>query len=114
VQQQPLIQLPAVQQLPHQLPVGQPPLQFQWQIPAYQQAAAPIPANPGFTAQNWQTQPMIFRSEAENESKQAAKLQTDILKLFFTVGKCDWDEATITEIRPPVLTQTFQNVLDAT
>jgi hypothetical protein len=28
--------------------VGQPPLQFQWQIPAYQQDAAPIPANPGF------------------------------------------------------------------
>jgi hypothetical protein len=114
VQQQPPLQLP-MQQLPHQLPlVGQPPLQFQWQIPAYQQAAAPIPENPGFTVQNWQTQPMIFRSEAENESKQAAKLQTDILKLFFTVGKCDWEETTITEIRPPALTQTFKNVLDAT
>ena len=113
VQQQPPLQLP-VQQLPQQLPVGQPPLQFQWQIPAYQQDAAPIPANPGFTVQNWQTQPMIFRSEAENESKQAAKLQTDILKLFFIVGKCDWDEATITDICPPALTQTFQNVLDAT
>ena len=57
---------------------------------------------------------MIFCSEAENELKQAAKLQTDILKIFFTVGKCDWDKAIITEIRPPVLTQEFQNVLDAT
>ena len=57
---------------------------------------------------------MIFRSEANNESKQAAKLQTNILKIFFSVGKCEWDEATITEICPPVLTQEFQNVLDAT
>ncbi len=57
---------------------------------------------------------MIFRSEAENELKRAAKLQTDILKIFFAVGKCNWDEATITEICPPVLTQEFQNVLDTT
>ena len=42
---------------------------------------------------------MIFRSEAKNESKQAAKLQTDILKLFFINGKIDWEEAIVTEIR---------------
>jgi hypothetical protein len=83
--------------------------QFIWQVPA-----APIPGNPGFAVQNWQTQPMIFRSEAKNESKQAAKLQTDILKLFFINGKIDWEEATVTKIRSPVLTQAFQNVLDAT
>ena len=57
---------------------------------------------------------MIFRSEAENESKQAAKLQTDTLKLFFINGKIDWEEGTVTEIGSPVLTQAFQNVLDAT
>ena len=57
---------------------------------------------------------MIVCSEAKNKFKQAAKLQTDTLKIFFTVGKCDWDEATITEICPLVLTQEFQNVLEAT
>ena len=55
VQQQPSLQLPMQQFVPQQLPAGQPPLQFQWQIPVYQQAEAPIPANPGFTVQNWQT-----------------------------------------------------------
>jgi len=56
--QQPLVQQPPQQlpmlQPPQQLPGGQPPLQFQWQIPAYQQVA-PIPGNPGFAVQNWQT-----------------------------------------------------------
>jgi len=95
--------------LPHQPPVVLQQPQFLWQVPA-----APIPGNPGFAVQNWQTQPMIFRSEAENESKQAAKLQTDTLKLFFINGKIDWEEATVTEICSPLLTQVFQNVLDAT
>jgi len=108
VVQQPPQQLP-MNLLPHQPPVVLQQPQFIWQVPA-----APIPGNPGFAVQNWQTQPMIFRSEAKNESKQAAKLQTDILKLFFINGKIDWEEATVTKIRSPVLTQAFQNVLDAT
>ena len=90
IAQQPPQQLP-MNQLPHQPPVVLQQPQFLWQVPA-----APIPENPGFAVQNWQTQqPMIFRSEAENESKQAAKLQTDILKLFFINGKIDWEEAKV-------------------
>jgi hypothetical protein len=51
---------------------------------------------------------MIFWSEAKHESKQAGTLQTDILTIFFIVGKCDWDKAKIIDICPPVLTKEFQ------
>ncbi len=59
VAQQPPQQLP-MNLLPHQPHVVLQQPQFIWQVPA-----APIPGNPGFAVQNWQTQPMIFRSEAK-------------------------------------------------
>ncbi len=83
-------QLPRQQQPPQHIPVAQLHLQqpqFQWQIPTNQPAAL-HPANPGFAIPNWQAHPMIFRL-AENKLKHAEKLQTDILKFFFTVSKCN-------------------------
>jgi hypothetical protein len=49
--------------------------------------------NHDFAFPSWPAQTMIFQSKVMNKSKQAANLQTIILKIIFIVGKCDWIDA---------------------
>ncbi len=52
---------------------------------------------------------MFCYQKPTTSQNQAAKLQTNIFKNFFIGGKCNWNDAKITDICPPVLAQEFQN-----
>ena len=62
--------------------------------------------------QVWGPQQIIIRSEDEQANLKAVKLQTDMLRLFFIVADCDWDDKKLTNVRLPALTTEMKNILD--
>jgi len=62
--------------------------------------------------QVWGPQQIIIRSEDEQANLKAVKLQTDMLRLFFIVADCDWEDKKLTNARLPTLTTEMKNILD--
>ena len=62
--------------------------------------------------QVWGPQQIIIRSEDEQANLKAVKLQTDMLRLFFMIADCDWEEKKLTNIKLPTLTTEMKNILD--
>jgi len=46
--------------------------------------------------QVWGPQQIIIRSEDEQANLKAVKLQTDMLRLFFIIADCDWEDKKLT------------------
>ena len=62
--------------------------------------------------QVWGPQQIIVRSEDMQANLKAVKLQTDMLRLFFIVADCDWEDKKLTNARLPTLTTEMKNILD--
>ena len=62
--------------------------------------------------QVWGPQQIIIRSEDKQANLKAVKLQTDMLRLFFIVADCDWEDKKLTNARLPTLTTEMKNILN--
>jgi len=62
--------------------------------------------------QIWGPQQVIIRSEDKQANLKAVKLPTDMLRLFFIVADCDWEDKKLTNARLPALTTEMKNILD--
>ncbi len=61
--------------------------------------------------QVWGPQQIIIRSEDEQALLKAAKIQTDMLRLFFAIADCNWEERKLKNVRLPTLTTKTKNLL---
>ena len=99
------------QQQQQQQPFNQQQQPFQQQYWAQQPNGMP-PMQQMQSNQVWGPQQIIVRSEDMQANLKAVKLQTDMLRLFFIVADCDWEDKKLTNARLPTLTTEMKNILD--
>ena len=111
-QQQPFAQ--PFQQQPFQQPFQQQPFQQPYVQQNWAQQPSWMPQMQNMMPPNqvWGPQQIIIRSEDEQANLKAVKLQTDMLRLFFVVADCDWEEKKLANIKLPTLTTEMKNILE--